>query len=129
MNYSFSKKYSLYDRWTESSRIMKKYPDKIPIICECLTNVSIDCSHINQIKYLVPRDLTIGQFIYMIRKRINILREKAIFLFINGGIPSSTRILGDLYDYYKANDGFIYIKYSYENTFGSTFKKVEQNIS
>jgi hypothetical protein len=27
-------------------------------------------------------------------------------------------MLGDLYEYYRENDGFIYITYSLENTFG-----------
>jgi len=44
--------------------------------------------------------------------------EKALFIFMNGIIPPTTSMLGDLYEYYKENDNFIYITYSLENTFG-----------
>ena len=70
-------------------------------------------------KYLVPRDITIGQFIYIIRKRINISKEEALFMFTeNGTIPPSSALLSNLYMTNKDEDGFLYIVYSGENTFG-----------
>jgi GABA(A) receptor-associated protein len=44
--------------------------------------------------------------------------EKALFLFINGFIPSTSQHIGDIYSFHKDQDGFLYITYSYENTFG-----------
>jgi GABA(A) receptor-associated protein len=44
--------------------------------------------------------------------------EKALFLFINGFIPSTSQHIGDIYSFHKDQDGFLYIIYSYENTFG-----------
>lgn len=35
----------------------------------------------------MPADLSVGQFIYVIRKRIRLPPEKAIFIFINNYIP------------------------------------------
>jgi len=118
MNVSFKTKYSLIDRYNESRKILEKYPDRVPVICERATSAKRDCPYIDKNKYLVPRDLTIGQLIYVIRKRMRLQPEKAIFLFMNGTIPPSTSMLGNLYEYYRENDGFIYINYSFENTFG-----------
>ena len=115
---SFKTLYSLQDRCEESSRITKKYPGRIPIICERSNFTSTDCPNIDKNKYLVNLDVTIGQFIYIIRKRLQLQSEKAIFLFINGFIPSSSHYLGEIYHFYKDIDGFLYITYSYENTFG-----------
>ena len=115
---NFKKNHSLHDRWNESHRIIEKYPDRVPIICERSRSATSDCPHIDKNKYLVPRDLTIGQFIYVIRKRMRLNSEKALYLFINGIIPSSSQLLGGIYEYYKDSDGFLYIMYSYENTFG-----------
>ena len=42
---------------------------------------------IDKNKYLVPADLTCGQFIYTIRKRLQMPAEKAIFLLVKGVIP------------------------------------------
>ena len=115
---TFKTQNSLKDRMEEAARIMQKYPERIPIICERSSHTSSDCPIIDKNKYLVNIELTIGQFIYVIRKRMQLPPEKALFLFINGFIPSSSHHLGDVYYLYKDQDGFLYITYSYENTFG-----------
>ena len=69
-------------------------------------------------KYLIPMDLTVGQFVYVIRKRIKINPEKAIFTFVNGKLPPTSQLMSNIYDENKDEDGFLYITYSGENTFG-----------
>ncbi len=46
-----------------------------------------DIPDIDKKKYLVPADLTVGQFHYVIRKRIQLAPEKALFLFCSNTIP------------------------------------------
>ena len=38
-------------------------------------------------RYLVPADLTVGQFVYVVRKRIKLGAEKAIFVFVKNTLP------------------------------------------
>lgn len=118
MRTSFKQLYPLHDRCAESNKVLQKYPDKIPIICERSSSAKRECKDLDRIKYLVSKDLTIGQFIYFIRSKMKLPREKAIFLFINGCIPPSSCMMGQFYKIYQADDGFLYITYSYENTFG-----------
>ena len=59
---------------TESERIRNKYPDRIPVICEKTEKANID--DIDKKKYLVPADLTAGQFVYVIRKRLKLPPEQ-----------------------------------------------------
>ena len=66
----------------------------------------------------MPSDLTVGQFVYVIRKRIKLTAEKAIFIFINGVFPPPAALMSTLYEERKDEDGFLYIMYSGENTFG-----------
>ena len=74
---------------------------------------------LDKIKYLVPIDLTVGQFMYVIRSRLKLNAEKALYLFINGTIPASSSVILDLYELYKdETDGFLYIVLNGENTFG-----------
>lgn len=35
----------------------------------------------------MPADLTVGQFVYVIRKRIKVSPEKAIFMFVRNVLP------------------------------------------
>ena len=119
MNKQYSKLKSTHDfytRQTESNRVITKYPDRIPIICE--KSKKSDLVEIDKHKYLVPCDLTCSQFIYVIRKRLQLPSEKAIFIMINGTIPQSTCNIIELYEKYKDDDGFLYINYTSENVFG-----------
>lgn len=111
-------KLSIEERITESTRILQKYENCIPIICE--KNIfSKNTPNIDKNKYIVPQNLTIGQFIYVIRKRLNIQSQYALYIFINGFIPPTSSLIMYLYETEKNLDGFLYIQYSFENTFGS----------
>lgn len=48
-------------------------------------------------KYLVPSDLTVGQFYFLIRKRIHLRPEDALFFFVNNVIPPTSATMGSLY--------------------------------
>uniref|UniRef100_A0A8D0FS28 GABA type A receptor associated protein like 2 n=1 Tax=Strix occidentalis caurina TaxID=311401 RepID=A0A8D0FS28_STROC len=73
---------------------------------------------IDKRKYLVPSDITVAQFMWIIRKRIQLPSEKAIFLFVDKTVPQSSLTMGQLYEKEKDEDGFLYVAYSGENTFG-----------
>jgi Autophagy protein Atg8 ubiquitin like len=77
--------YIIEKRKAEADRIRTKYPDRIPVICEKVDKS--DIATIDKKKYLVPSDLTVGQFVYVIRKRIKLSPEKAIFIFVNEILP------------------------------------------
>lgn len=117
-NIEFKKQFSFDERKEESNKILIKYPDRRPVICEKLKTQK-GLPEIDKKKYLVPFDLTVGQFIYVIRQRIKIKPEDSIFLFINNQIITGSSMMGVLYENYKENDGFLYITYAKENTFGS----------
>ena len=114
----FKSEISFDKRLEESMRVRTKYPDRIPIICEKIEGKNVDIPTIDKKKYLVPNDLTIGQFLYVVRNRIKLPPEKAVFLFIRGTIPASTILVSQIYESKKDKDGFLYIEYSGENTFG-----------
>ncbi len=44
--------------------------------------------------------------------------EKAIFMFVRNVLPPTAALMADVYADHKDEDGFLYITYSGENTFG-----------
>lgn len=102
----------------ESNRIINKYPNRIPVICQRSEKAFNDCPYIDKNKYLLPKDLTMGQFLYVIRKRLKLPSEKALFIFVDNYIPSTSQMASDIYNRHKDPDGFLYLYYSCENTFG-----------
>lgn len=119
MKSSFKALTTLEERINESTKIKKKYTERIPIICEKSGKSGNNLPQIEKFKYLVPKEFTIAQFMFVIRKRLDINdSQQAIFLFINGTIPGTNSIISEIYETHKNEDGFLYINYSGENTFG-----------
>jgi GABA(A) receptor-associated protein len=115
MNYKNTK--SFEERIKETLQILKKYPDRIPCILERIDNNN-DVPSIDKKKFLVPEDLTMSQFMYVIRKRLNLSPEKAIFIFCNGKLLLNQATMGDIYNENKNKDNYLYLVYSGESTFG-----------
>lgn len=117
-NMDFKERFPIKQRQVESTRILEKYPDRIPIICQ-RTKTDKLLTTIDKAKYLVPSDLTCGQFTYVIRKRIKLNPETAMFLFLESNIlPPASATMKELYYNHVNADGFMYIYYGGENTFG-----------
>lgn len=77
------------------------------VICEKVEKS--DIATIDKKKYLVPADLTVGQFVYVIRKRIKLSPEKAIFIFVDEVLPPTAALMSSIYEEHKDEDGFLYI--------------------
>ncbi|CAL9108622.1 unnamed protein product [Musa textilis] len=120
----YKQQHDFEKRKAESQRIKEKYPGRVPVIVEKAERS--DVPNIDKKKYLVPGEITLGQFVYVIRKRINLSAEKAIFMFVDNVLPSTGAMMSQLYDDKKDEDGFLYFLYSGENTFGS--QNVQQII-
>ncbi|KAF7828408.1 autophagy-related protein 8f-like [Senna tora] len=117
----FKQEHDLEKRRAEAARIREKYPDRIPIYLKVIVEKAerSDIPSIDKKKYLVPADLTVGQFVYVIRKRIKLSAEKAIFIFVDNVLPPTGAIMSAIYEEKKDEDGFLYVTYSGENTFGN----------
>lgn len=115
--FKFQDEKTLEERTAEANKIREKYPDRIPVIVERAKGSDVD--DIDKRKFLVPKDLTVGQFVYVIRKRIKLAPEQAIYVFVNGSLPASSALMSQLYKDHKQSDNFLYATYSGEQTFGA----------
>ena len=113
---SFKSQFSFEKRLEDSSTILKKHPDRIPVIIEKYYRSSL--TDIDRKKYLVPNDMTVGQLMYVIRKRIKLHETKALFIFINNIIPPTSLLISTLYKNNKDEDNFMYVLYDEELVFG-----------
>ena len=71
-----------------------------------------------QKKFLVPNDTSVGKFIFEIRKHMQLAPEQGIFLFVNEALPPSASLVSQIYKQHADEDGFLYVTYSGENSFG-----------
>lgn len=114
---SFKQKHSLEKRKAESVRMRSTYPDRIPIVVERAHQCTL--ADIDKKKFLVPGDLTFGQFVYVVRKRLGLTLKDALFLFAGDTLPANSNLVSVIYQTNKdKEDGFLYITYASENPFG-----------
>lgn len=110
----FMVQHSFDERVRESTSVLEKYPERIPIIVQSRGGIVLD-----KIKYLVPKDLTIGQFVYVLRKRIKLTPEKGLFIFVDKTVPMMSCSIGEIYFKHANKDKFLYLEVSEEGAFGS----------
>mmetsp|Transcript_119753 Transcript_119753/g.168569 ORF Transcript_119753/g.168569 Transcript_119753/m.168569 type:complete len:87 (-) Transcript_119753:288-548(-) len=68
------------ERKLQSAKMLEKNPDKIPIICE--KHKKSKLSALDKNKYLVTEKYKVYQFIHLLRNRINLKQEEALYLFV-----------------------------------------------
>ncbi|KAJ8899019.1 hypothetical protein K2173_008842 [Erythroxylum novogranatense] len=114
----FKKEFTFEQRLEESRDILAKYPDRVPVIVERYWRT--DLPEMEKKKYLIPRDMSIGQFIHVLSSRLHLPPGKALFVFVKNTLPQTASLVESVYESYKDDDGFLYMCYSSEKTFGST---------
>ena len=107
----------LFLTFGEIDKLKEKYPGKIPIFVTKSPNAR-DIPDITKHRFLAPSDLRLSQFIWVIRKQIRLPPEKALFMFVNNTLPTSSSLLSELYSLHKSPDGALRMSYTSENTFG-----------
>ena len=100
--------------------VMARHPDRVPCwIDRHPGDKSLPEAPDGKKRYLIEKDMTVGQVMYIIRKRIQINEKKAIFLFVDGNIlPPNTQTIGELYKKNAREDRLLYLTYRAESTFG-----------
>jgi len=116
-------------RTAEAHRIRAKYPNRVPVICERAPRS--DLPEIEKKKFLVPMNMLMGEFRYIIYKHIDncgeghtpprATQDKTIYLFVNNTATKAGALISEVYEQHRADDGFLYIEYSAENTLGGGF--------
>ncbi|XP_059693808.1 gamma-aminobutyric acid receptor-associated protein isoform X1 [Haemorhous mexicanus] len=79
MKFLYKEEHPFEKRRCEGEKIRKKYPDRVPVIVEKAPKARI--GDLDKKKYLVPSDLTVGQFYFLILKQIHLRAEDSLGIF------------------------------------------------
>jgi len=115
---SFKQNHDFLSRFNESQRVLEKYPNRIPVICETQQTTNSSELHLKKTKYLVPETLTVGQFMYVLRKQMTLKPEEAIFLLVNNILIPTSTLMSQVYTDHKEEDGFVYFYCCKESVYG-----------
>ena len=112
----YHRDHDLETRSRESARMRAKYPDRCCVLVARAPGS--DLPEIDKHKFLVPGSLSFAQFAYVIRKRLTLSPEKALILFTGNVVPNGSDLMSKIIQEKQDADGFLYIVYAGENTFG-----------
>ena len=94
-------------------QIMEKYPDRVPI--KVVTNDHMD---LQRTKFLVPLNLTLGNFLAVIRKYLVSVEDyEALYIFIGGKLYPNTSTISRIWED-QQSDYYLLAIIAKENTFG-----------
>lgn len=108
--------FKIEERVKQFEKVTQAHPNKVPVILERAPSAEVP--DIDKNKYLLPRDFTVANFLDVIRKRTNLTREQALFVYVDGVVPASNAMFGAIYEMHKDKDGFLYVVYTGESSFG-----------
>ncbi|XP_053133918.1 microtubule-associated proteins 1A/1B light chain 3C-like [Hemicordylus capensis] len=106
-------------RKSEVAAIRIKFPSKLPVILERYHKEK-SLPALNKIKFLVPQELTMGQFVTIIRNRMSLGSSQAFYFLVDGNhsLASMSATMAEVYAAYQDEDGFLYMAYASQEMFG-----------
>lgn len=115
---SYKEKKTFAQRVKDIQKVHAKYPGKIPVIVERFKKEK-QLPLLSRTKFLIPDHLTVGYIIMQIRRMLQLNPTQAVFLLVNQrSMASQTMTMSQLYNQEKDPDGFLYIVYASQETFG-----------
>ena len=90
----FRAQFPFQQRTAEARKVMRKFPDRVPVIIE-RASTGDDVPLLRKRKYLVPRTLTVGQFVHLIRGQLSLPPQQAIFVFAHHILPPTAMLVAD----------------------------------
>ena len=65
--------------------------------------------------------MTLGEFLYYIRKSLELKKSEGFYLFISGRLPPLNMLISQLYQRFAEEDGFLYIHYTTQEDKGNLY--------
>lgn len=121
----YKEKHTFEERSAEAYRIKQSFPGRVPIYIQRAAR-SENIPQLDKNKFMAPMDITVGQFMFVIRKRLALAAHQALFLFVANTIPITSSLMREVYALHGDADGFLYMMYSGENAFGAPENIISQ---
>lgn len=102
----------------EVEAIRHRFPNKVPLYVERYVRER-EVPVLGRNKFLVPQELTMSQFLYIIRTKMKLRESQALYLLVNDKVLAShSMTMAQAYEQFRHKDGYLHITYAAQQVFG-----------
>jgi GABA(A) receptor-associated protein len=107
---------SLEERQEKSKSFRERHPNHIPVLVT--EHKKSEVKGPSLLKFNVSKACKIAEVIMSIKQKTNPTSTAAIYVYVNNEVCNPSQSIVDIDSKYRNEDGYLYLVYSTENTFG-----------